>query len=181
MKTVIVGNSGSGKTWLATKLAATASVPVVHLDELFWRPGGFDKKRPPAETASLVQSARIGTGWVVEGVFGELAAEFLADADVLVWLDLDWAACEARLLARGAESKAHMARAQSEAGLAKLLDWASTYQSRYDTRSFSGHLTLFKAFDGSKAHLRSESEVAALLAAAQRDGLVKALRTFSTS
>jgi hypothetical protein len=34
MKAVIVGNSGSGKTWLATNLAATTAVPVVHLDEL---------------------------------------------------------------------------------------------------------------------------------------------------
>jgi ATP-dependent protease Clp ATPase subunit len=38
MKTVIVGNSGSGKTWLAAKLAATTEVPVVHLDELFESP-----------------------------------------------------------------------------------------------------------------------------------------------
>jgi adenylate kinase family enzyme len=177
MKTVIVGNSGSGKTWLAAKLAATTEVPVVHLDELFWQPGGFDQKKKPTETASLIESARRDSGWVVEGVFGELAAEFLVDADVLVWLDLDWAICEARLLARGSESKAHMARTQSEAGLVKLLDWASTYRSRDDARSFSGHFALFKAFDGPKARLWSEGDVDALLAAARREGLVEATRT----
>ncbi|WP_431122122.1 hypothetical protein [Variovorax paradoxus] len=177
MKTVVVGNSGSGKTWLATKLAMATSLPVVYLDELFWQPGGFDQKRQPTETASLIKSARRGAGWVVEGVFGELAAEFLVDADVLVWLDLDWAICEARLLARGSENKAHMARTQSEAGLAKLLDWAANYQCREDTRSFSGHLALFNAFDRDKVHIRDESEVDALLEAARRDGLVEAIRT----
>jgi hypothetical protein len=32
MKTVILGNSGSGKTWLAERLSKFHSVPVVHLD-----------------------------------------------------------------------------------------------------------------------------------------------------
>ena len=76
----------------------------MHLDELFWQPGGLDQKRQPTETASLIESARSGAGWVVEGVFGELAVQFLAGADVLVWLDFDWAVCEARLLARGKRS-----------------------------------------------------------------------------
>ena len=44
MKVVIIGNSGSGKTWLARQLAGNASVPLIHLDEIFWEPGGFDKK-----------------------------------------------------------------------------------------------------------------------------------------
>lgn len=176
MKAVIVGNSGSGKTWLATRLAATAAVPVVHLDELFWQPGGFDQKRQPAETAALLESARHGGGWVVEGVFGELAAEFLVDAEALVWLDLEWDVCKARLLGRGSESKAHMARTQSEAGLTKLLVWAATYRSREDTRSLSGHLALFQAFDGPKIRLRGDNDANALLAAATKRSMVEAIQ-----
>jgi adenylate kinase family enzyme len=164
MKTVIIGNSGSGKTWLATRLAASGSVPVVHLDALFWQPGGFDRKRSPPEIATLVERAREAPGWVVEGVFGELAAPFLEDADALLWLDLEWALCDARLRRRGSESKAHMDRAQSEAGLAKLLEWASAYGSRGDARSFAGHRALFERFGGLKARLQGEAEVSALLA-----------------
>lgn len=135
MKIVIIGNSGSGKTWLATRLAALASVPVIHLDELFWRPGGFDEKRSAEELASLIKRKRIMASWVVEGVFGELATPFLEDAQALIWLNPGWPVCRQRLLARGSESKAHMGRAQSEAGLARLLEWASAYSSRDDTRS----------------------------------------------
>lgn len=179
MKLVIVGNSGSGKTRLAKGLAAIASVPVVHLDELFWQAGGFDLKRPELEVASLMGSARAQPGWVVEGVFGELAAPFLQDASALIWLNLDWGICEARLRARGSESKAHMGRAQSEAGLARLLAWASTYPTRGDARSLAGHQALFTQFAGSKACLRSEAEVSDLLAAANRgEDLAKVLQTF---
>ena len=159
MKIVIIGNSGSGKSWLASWLAANSSVPAVHLDELYWQPGGFDNKRPLAETASLISTARETNGWVVEGVFGELAAQFLPDADILVWLDMDWPLCEARLLRRGSQSKAHMARSQSEAGLGKLLEWASNYRSRDDAQSRSGHHALVNAFGASKMRLESENDV----------------------
>jgi len=36
MKAIIIGNSGSGKTWLAAQLAVHCGAPVAHLDEIFW-------------------------------------------------------------------------------------------------------------------------------------------------
>ena len=45
MRTVILGNSGSGKTWLARKLTGCFSIPIIHFDDIFWEPGGFDKPR----------------------------------------------------------------------------------------------------------------------------------------
>ncbi|MPQ31347.1 hypothetical protein E4V42_07845 [Clostridium estertheticum] len=35
---MIVGNNGSGKSFLAKKLALIAELPLVHLDIEFWRP-----------------------------------------------------------------------------------------------------------------------------------------------
>jgi adenylate kinase family enzyme len=46
MRIIIIGNSGSGKTWLARQLAEDAPCPVIHLDDIFWEPGGFDKPKP---------------------------------------------------------------------------------------------------------------------------------------
>jgi adenylate kinase family enzyme len=159
VKLVVIGNSGSGKTWLARALG----LPAIHLDALFWEPGGFDRKRPRAEVDALIAQSLAQRTWVVEGVFGELAERYLPDADALVWLDLPWATCEARLLARGSESKAHMDRTQSEAGLAKLLRWAADYAVRTDGRSRSGHAQLFEGFERTRHRVRSEAEAVRLL------------------
>jgi shikimate kinase len=164
MKTVITGNSGSGKTWLARQLSQKHAVPLVHLDELFWMPGGFDKKRPDSERGLLIEVARSQAAWIVEGVFGQLASQFLEDAGMLIWLDVDWPTCERRLHARGSESKSHMSRSQSSSGLAKLLAWASTYDSRDDAMSRRGHKALFDCFSRRKVYLPTEEEIGRFLA-----------------
>src|SRR5687767_13388029 len=77
MKLIIIGNSGSGKTWRATRLAATTKTSVVHLDEMFWEPGGFNHKRSSEELDRLITGTKHGTSWIVEGVFGELTEKYL--------------------------------------------------------------------------------------------------------
>ena len=159
MKIVIIGNSGSGKTWLASRMAATMPASVVHLDDIFWEPGGFDKKRDREEVELLIQQSKAGTAWIVEGVFGELAQQYLDVAELFVWLDIDWHICQTRLEKRGSESKIHLDREQSEEGLRKLTEWASSYYQRRDLSSYDGHKSLFKKFSGNKVRLMSRSDV----------------------
>jgi adenylate kinase family enzyme len=159
MRTIIVGNSGSGKTWLATRLATEFGAPVFHLDDLFWEPGGFDKKRSADEVDRLIAESKSEASWIVEGVFGELAERYSDEAELLIWLDIPWNICKARLLARGSESKRHLGREQSEDGLKRLLDWASHYYDRTDLRSFAGHRSLLENFSGKTVRLSSEEDV----------------------
>lgn len=172
MKTVIIGNSGSGKTWLARHLAELELAPVVHLDDLFWQPGGFDSRRPADELAQMLREARSRPSWIGEGVFGELAESFLKAADRLVWLDIEWPICHQRLGQRGSESKAHMAREQSHAGLARLVEWAASYSTRADGCSFAGHAKLFHAFSGTRIRLLSEREAAQFVATLGKAGRI---------
>ncbi len=158
MKIIIIGNSGSGKTWLAKRLGTTLSAPIVHLDDLFWEPGGFDKKRPDKEIEFLIEQSQERDSWIAEGIFGELAERYLDTADLLVWLDIEWTVCKKRLEERGSESKRHLDRKQSEESLRKLLEWASDYYGRRDLRSYEGHRALLKKFSGKKVHIRSEME-----------------------
>lgn len=159
MKTVIIGNSGSGKTWLANRLAEGTDATVIHLDEFFWQPGSFDRKRTPMEVEQLITTSKRSPSWIVEGVFGELAARYLDDAELLILLDLDWPTCKARLQARGSESKRHLGREQSEKGLRDLIDWASHYYDRSDGRSWSGHQALFNTFRGDRICLTTQEKV----------------------
>ena len=138
----------------------------MHLDDVFWLPGGFNERRDPLEGSRLIDAKRAETRWIVEGVYGNLASQFLPFALTLVWLGLPWHVCELRLKLRGSESKAHMGREQSDLGLQELLGWAEAYGSRRGSSSQAAHHALFEAFQGPRFRIRSEAEVGEFLNAA---------------
>jgi adenylate kinase family enzyme len=162
-RTVIIGNSGSGKSHLAESLSMIYSAPVVHLDQLFWMPGGFNEQRPKDEIRNTVELKRKEDAWIVEGVFGELAELFLPQAQSLIFLDMDWTVCDAGLLVRGSESSKQLEAAKAEENFKKLLLWAEQYWARTNSCSRSGHLQLFSNFVGQKFKLTRRAEVADFL------------------
>jgi len=155
----IVGNSVSGKSYLAESLAAIYSVPVIHLDQIFWMPGGFNEQRPKGEVKIEIERKQKENSWIVEGVFGELAESFLPRAECLIFLDLDWPTCRLGLAARGSESSQQLVTATAEDNFRKLLLWAEQYWTRADLRSRSGHFQLFSDFSGLKFKFISHVEV----------------------
>lgn len=168
MRMIIVGNSGSGKTWLAKKLANIDGSPVIHLDHIFWEPGGFEKPRPSEVVTKMIDISKSQKSWIAEGIFGELAERFIECAQYFVWLDTDWPICRDRLLNRGSESKRHMGRKESEEGLRQLVEWASQYYERKNERSYEGHKKLMNGFHGQKIYLNSEADVANFINSAQK-------------
>ena len=122
MRIVINGNSGSGKTWLAKKLSSIYSVPIIHFDEIFWEPGGFDKKRDSNEILPLTNESKRMSSWVAEGVFGKIAEHYLENTDIIIWLDIPLEICIKRPGIRGSESKKHMNREESEQRLKELIE-----------------------------------------------------------
>jgi adenylate kinase family enzyme len=158
-RTVIIGNSGSGKSSLAKSLSTIYSPPVIHLDQLFWMPGGFNEKRPYDEIKNAIERKRVETSWIVEGVFGEFAEMFLPQAQALVFLDMGWPVCHAGLLARGSESSKQLEAATAEENFKKLLSWAEQYWTRTNLCSHSGHLQLFTNFTGLKFKFTSRAEI----------------------
>ena len=158
-RTVIIGNSGSGKSHLAGSLSTIYFAPVVHLDQLFWMPGEFNEKRPEDEIKNEIERKRKDSSWIVEGVFGELAELFLPQAQSLVFLDMDWDVCRVGLLARGSESSKQLKAAKAEENFKKLLLWAEQYWTRTNLCSRSGHLRLFSNFVGQKFKFTRRAEV----------------------
>ncbi len=152
-RTVMIGNSGAGKTHLAARLGGGFGLPVHALDGIFWQPGGFEKPRGPEATAELLLGIIGGERWIAEGVYGGLAARAMTRATALLWLDLPVGECVQNLAWRG------------EADNAVLLDWAAAYPMREGATSLQGHQELFRAFGGPKARLLTRRESDALLAA----------------
>lgn len=156
---VIIGNSGSGKSHLAESLSKICSIPIIHLDRLFWMPGGFNEKRPRDEVKSEIEQKRKENSWIAEGVFGELAELFLPRAQTLVYLDVDWTTCHASLMTRGLESSRQLDPVKAEENFRNLLLWAGQYWTRTNSCSRTGHLRLFDDFSGLKFKFTTRAAV----------------------
>jgi hypothetical protein len=156
-RSVIIGNSGAGKTTLGRELAAISGGRHIALDDIYWvSQAGLQKRVEPVAkqmTAEIAETPQ----WVIEGVFGWLAEVALPRATGLIWLNLPWADCKAGLEARGPQYSPTPAEYDA------LLVWAADYGIRQTPSSEAGHRKIFDAFSGSKVALTSRAEVAAWL------------------
>ena len=95
---VIFGTAGSGKSWLAERLAAAHGLRLIELDALFW---GKDWQPAPFELFRHRVECEIQDGsWIVVGNYGQVRDLTWAAADTLVWLDLPMPLVMWRLLRR---------------------------------------------------------------------------------
>ena len=156
-RVVIIGNRGSGKSTLARDVGRLLECQAHDLDRIHWQVG-IGLKRDEDQARSLVSAAAADPRWVIEGVFGWLAAVALPSATSLVWLDMPWTVCRDGLASRGPSVGA------TEAQHAELLAWAEAYWRRSTSSSFAGHRDMFDNFAGAKHRLMKRSDVAALLA-----------------
>jgi hypothetical protein len=104
MKRVVVfGTTGSGKSWLAERLAARTGLRVVELDRLYW---GRDWQPAPLELfrhrvhCEIRDLGEEEQGWIVVGIYGQVRDLTWSAADTLVWLDLPLPLVMGRLVRR---------------------------------------------------------------------------------
>lgn len=94
----VVGNSGSGKTTVARRLAAALGVQHLELDSVFHQPDW-----QPLETGEfrrVVSEFTAGTGWVVDGNYSKVQDIIWDRADTVVWMDPPRYTAMGRLAAR---------------------------------------------------------------------------------
>jgi adenylate kinase family enzyme len=156
---LILGNSGSGKTWLGNKLAQRLKAPVIELDGLHWVPGGFNQRRPPEEAKDAVRNAATLDAWIIEGVFGWLAREALSRTAILVWFIIPEDECIENLKSRPIKS------GEDQESRSALLQWCSEYRTRKNANSYLGHLDIYEGFVGEKHLLRTRDEIEGFLSA----------------
>jgi adenylate kinase family enzyme len=152
-RTIILGNSGSGKSWLAKRIAKTLGTEAIDLDSVHWEPGGYNVARDKVLAIEAVRQAAGRPAWIIEGVYGWLAQEAISRATALIWLDTPVDECVSNLRQRG------LRRVGDPASLAALLDWASDYLQRQSSSSFVGHERIFETFRRQKFRLSSRRDV----------------------
>lgn len=151
-RTLIIGNSGSGKSWLAERLAAQLKVPWIDLDKIHWISDEHSIARPYAAALGIARVAADENQWVIEGVYGWIVSELMHRATALIWLCVDDENCVANIRQREQ-------RPDNDELLIALLEWAASYRMREDASGFAAHRQLFAAFNGSKIKLMDRSEI----------------------
>lgn len=167
---VIIGASGSGKSFLANQLAAVSGIPVIHLDFLYWECGKTREKRPERSVHEEIVKIKKKPAWIVEGVHAELTAPLLEHAQLLIWLDLPWEVCKAGLLKRHPAEATNSAAPLMEEERERFFHWASQYWSRMSLHSHRDHQRRFGDFRGKKLRITDRNDVADFLKKYKRSG-----------
>jgi adenylate kinase family enzyme len=118
----VVGPPGSGKSFVAGRLAQATGLPLVHMDRLAYRPGW--QETPRDELLRLHQEWLERAEWVIDGNYTNVGkAERIAHADVVVVLALPRRTCMARILRRTSFHRGRVRPDMAE-GCAERLDLA---------------------------------------------------------
>ncbi|MCF3141672.1 hypothetical protein [Streptomyces platensis] len=95
---VVLGSPGSGKSTFSHALAAGTGLPLVHLDDAYWRPGWCRPSTP--EWERTVERLTAGPCWIIDGNFAGTVRQRVERADAVVLLDRHPWLCAAALVRR---------------------------------------------------------------------------------
>lgn len=152
----VLGNSGSGKSWLSGTLADRFDLSRLSLDDICWEPGGFYKSRNEDDVISDLQEFSKKTNWVIEGVYGNFFEVLVPRTTQLLWLDLDAHFCADSVIQRGFANIPWM---DTEAKINGYLNHIRSYSKGNGSMSRSYHENIFNSFPGNKKILKSRDEV----------------------
>ena len=151
MRFLIMGNSGSGKSWHARTLAAQHGLAHLDLDTIVFVPGLIAVERPHAEVlADLNAFIAEHDAWVVEGCYGDLIEAALPVCSELVFMNPGLEACLANNRRRPWEPHKYAWKEKQDSMLPFLLDWVANYYTRDDRCSYACHRRVFDAHGGPK-------------------------------
>lgn len=88
---LIIGCSGSGKSTLARAMGEKLHLPVVHLDQLWWKPGWENYTRE--EFDEKLEAVLTESRWIIDGNFRRTLPKRLEKCDTVIYLDFSRWAC----------------------------------------------------------------------------------------
>lgn len=151
MRILIMGNSGSGKSWRARDLAQQHDLVHLDLDTIYFVPGQVAVQRPAEQVqADLLAFIAMHPQWVVEGCYGDVIDAALPFCSELVFMNPGKAACLANNARRPWEPHKYASSEKQDSMLPFLLDWVAQYYERGDACSYSWHRRVFDAWGGVK-------------------------------
>ena len=100
-KIILVGSGGSGKSWMAKRLAASLEYPLYHLDKELWQ---ADWVMTTKEEKIAKQQVMIsGEQWIIDGNYNSTLEIRFAAADLIIFLDISRVVCLISVIKRTRE------------------------------------------------------------------------------
>jgi len=154
MRLLIMGNSGSGKSWRSQALAAQHGLAHLDLDTIVWEPGQIAVPRAPEQVrADLLAFVDANANWVAEGCYGDLVEAALPFCSELVFMNPGLDTCLDNNRKRPWEPHKYASMEAQQSKLAFLLEWVAGYYTRDDAMSYARHRRIFDAFGGNKTEV----------------------------
>jgi adenylate kinase family enzyme len=95
---LVIGSGGAGKSTFAKKLGAILGLPVIHLDQVYWR---ADWEKPTKEEWSRTVDGLVAQReWIMDGNFGGTLPQRIKRADAIILLDISRWVCLWRVAKR---------------------------------------------------------------------------------
>jgi adenylate kinase family enzyme len=108
-RVAVVGPGGAGKTTFARQLADRTQLPVIHLDEHFWRPGW--EPTPRDEWRAIQERLLAGDRWIVDGNYGGTLETRLQRADTVIVFGIARTRCVTRAFLRSVRNRGRAVQA----------------------------------------------------------------------
>lgn len=90
-KVIIIGCPGSGKSTFARALSGAASLPLYHLDMLFWNPDKTTVERDVFD--SRLKEVMSKPSWIIDGNYARTMERRLSGCDTVFFLDYPTDVC----------------------------------------------------------------------------------------
>ncbi len=88
---LIIGCGGAGKSTLARQLGEKLSIPVVHLDKLWWRENWTHISREEFDAVVAAEAKK--DQWIMDGNYNRSISQRLTYCDTIIYLDFSRLAC----------------------------------------------------------------------------------------
>ncbi len=88
---IVVGNCGSGKSFLSKELSTITHLPLIHLDVEFWQPNW--EKTPKDEWIKKQINFISNEKWIIDGNYNSTMELRFKAADLVIFLDINRFTC----------------------------------------------------------------------------------------
>lgn len=103
---LVLGCSGAGKSVFARRLQEKTGLPLIHLDNVWWRPDRSHVSR--AEFDELLAELLQGEAWILDGNYSRTYEPRIRACDTVIFLDYSEAVCMEGIRKRVGEERPDM-------------------------------------------------------------------------